>query len=259
LAFGGLTRVTSLTLDADFDFAEAPIDDAGREVKSWAEEARRLFSPFAASLRTLEIGLPVYGANRRDVYLPPCLSMLQGLTSLSVSAHRLVSVGPLRFFLTGLQRLDLEADLRRSGGHGPMYPRDLQPLTALEHVRLLQTDECLGPVIESGTPRLRTLVLRDDGVWNGSPVTKLPPAAVLRAARARVLHNNVQVYFADDKLDTRLRGPATAAQLEQLADFVERSKHDGGNEHARHQRHAEKHAAGLAAADAREAAYGEDA
>lgn len=268
-----LTRLTSLAMDADYDFAPAPTfvhaelepqwgPVAYPNRSMWGAAARFVFAPMANTLLRLEVSTPTYGANRRGVHLPPALALLTALTSLEVAGWTLLSVGPLRR-LTALRSLTLEADARPKG-HAPYFPRDLAPLTRLEHLRLALAPPCLAPLIADAFPLLQTLVLREDGsAWGkgGSRASKLPSAAVLRAAQERVAaaeqgegdedhHGPLQVYLANDKTDWAPRGPVGADELGALAGEVTAAtaatEEQEEEDRARHER---RHARGLAIAD----------
>jgi hypothetical protein len=269
-----LSRLTSLTVDADYAWAPAPVilhepaatagleahDAHDRRVaelaltrrREWATDARRLFSGMASTLRRLELQVPSLGVNRRPVHLPPSLSLLTALENLEVAPYRLHSVGAGLRTLTSLRRLEIEGDVPFGGRgrHAPYFARDLLPLTALEHLRLLEPPACLAPVIADALPALAKLVLREYGVWAGSKASKLPPADVLNAAMARVARGGVRVYLARGKDDYAPRGPVGVAELGELVRLVERKREP---EEAR-RAHDEAHARGIAKADRTEAA-----
>ena len=252
-SYRGLSRLTALTLDSDYDFEPAPVllghvnfeSRMAARRREWSAAARTLLAPMAPTLRSLTIAVPGFGGNRREVHLPPALSTLTALTSLRVACYCLHSVGPLGRLVT-LRRLELEGDVPL-GRHAAYFGRDLTGLTALEHLRLLEPPACVAPVIADALPSLETLVLRDGGAWHvGKKASVLPPSAVLDAAAVRVARGGgVRVFFARDKEDLAPRGPASVAGLRALMALVD-GKRDADKERRTHDA---AHARGIAKAD----------
>jgi hypothetical protein len=223
---GALSRLTSLSLDGDYDWEPHEADgNAGR----WLRSSRTLMSQLGRSLRSLELIESSSACDINALSLPPAVSLLTALTRLDACNFFIKSVGGLRQ-LTGLRHLsmmqyfadDWQEDERP---HPPLLGRDLEGLVSLTCLRLTHAARCNAPALESGLPKLACLVVDP---------TNLP---VTRAVRARVARGGLAVFQADTEVPHLVPSPLTLADLDAAIAAI----NDSGDEARDAQRHEHQH------------------
>jgi hypothetical protein len=187
----------------------------------WRSGARALLRPLAPTLARLELH-SLYGFRERVVSLPPAFSLLTALSALEVSCTRLLSVGPLRS-LTSLRRLVLNPFVHEQPErHPPLLPRDLEPLTALEHLHLSEAPPCLAPVLERAFPHLSELVLWEKHdpswykPWQSDPFA--PAGVILRAALLLHTRQGTEITLLDGKWMHPCMGPDAGRERPKILD-----------------------------------------
>jgi hypothetical protein len=231
---GALTRLSYLSLSADYDFGPALVseskesnharrDELNRERQVEARAGARSFcAALAPSLRRLEL-LVVDGAYHHTFSLPPSLSLLTSLTELEIRhTDALLSVGMGVRRLVRLRRLAIVVSyFDDEESHPPMCGDDLRPLTNIQTLLLSYAPSCVAEPIEHALASLQFLGLE------GESAPEVYAAARVRLAGGAggggggggSAGRTLGVYRRDHD-DLAMWQPMTAADLQQAVETV---------------------------------------